>query len=352
VPSPLADAEEFLAKVVHLLQMENRSFEAALLARAKIRIEQTGWDNWNNGTEIYTIYIDVPSPIYAELGQKTESVERAILKKAQFLLRAHDQEAVGSVVLSPDIPYDTNWREKVHSIPTPEVLRDLEEQLALMIHVATGGRRIQEVNTTYRERRSRIRTALNERGIKDQNPYDDLWAWYRKWSSDLPTYQSRREYLSALLQPLIEQVRSPASARGAVIFDEPTGWAKVDKLLGDARRTLERATEEIDYQKVGLICREALIAVAQVVFDPLLHPSADGTGISNTDAKRMLEAYLSIELAGGSDEAARRHAKAALAFANELVHRPTAQFRDAALCAEATASVVNIIAITSGQRNP
>ena len=66
----------------------------------------------------------------------------------------------------------------------------------------------------------------------------------------------------------------------------------------------------------------------------------------------MLEAYLDKELAGGANKIARQHARAALDLANELQHRRTAIFRQAALCAEATASVVNLIAIVSGQRDP
>jgi hypothetical protein len=39
-------------------------------------------------------------------------------------------------------------------------------------------------------------------------------------------------------------------------------------------------------------------------------------------------------------------------LAVNLQHRRTATFRDAALCAEATRSVINVIALISGQRDP
>jgi hypothetical protein len=66
----------------------------------------------------------------------------------------------------------------------------------------------------------------------------------------------------------------------------------------------------------------------------------------------MLEAYLATELAGGENKVARQHARAALDLANELQHKRTATFREAALCSEATAAVINLIAIMSGQRDP
>ena len=65
----------------------------------------------------------------------------------------------------------------------------------------------------------------------------------------------------------------------------------------------------------------------------------------------MLDAYVAVELEGGANEGARRHAKAALALANDLQHHRTADFRKAALCAEASISVVNIVAILSGRRD-
>ena len=73
---------------------------------------------------------------------------------------------------------------------------------------------------------------------------------------------------------------------------------------------------------------------------------------SATDANRMLSAYVMQELKGSANEKQRRHAKAALGLAVELQHRRTAEFRQAALCAEATHSVVNLVAIVSGRRDP
>ena len=126
----------------------------------------------------------------------------------------------------------------------------------------------------------------------------------------------------------------------------------MDRGVEKFRHAIETATREEDFQGVGLLCREVLISLAQAVYVTERHPTSDGVEPSETDAKRMLEAYLMHELAGGRNEAARRHAKAALDLANDLQHRRTAGFRDAALCAEATSAVVNLIAIISGRRDP
>lgn len=134
------------------------------------------------------------------------------------------------------------------------------------------------------------------------------------------------------------------------VFEEPTGWQKVDRQLQEARLRLDTAESEEQYQAVGLLCREVLISVALEVYEPERHASPDGVAPSETDAKGMLEAFFTSELIGGANEEARAHAKAALRLALALQHKRTADFRMAALCAEATSSVVNILAVLGGRR--
>ena len=136
----------------------------------------------------------------------------------------------------------------------------------------------------------------------------------------------------------------------AQVFDEPTGWQKVDRQLQEVRFRLDTAESEEQYQAVGLLCRETLISVAQEVYDSERHRSTDGIAPSETDANRMLEAFFTSELEGRANEEARAHAKAALRLALALQHKRTADFRMAALCAEATSSVVNVLAVLAGRR--
>lgn len=233
-----------------------------------------------------------------------------------------------------------------------ELVAEIEKQRDLMIAVATGGPRIDDVNRDYILRREHIAKELRRRGLDDPNPHGDLWVWYGRWSlPDLSRWGLRRTHVSEMYQPLIDQIVHGSSAAGAELFDEPTGWPRVDRGILEIRRRLEQAQTEEQFQAVGLLCRETLISVAQVVFFPERHPSTDGVLPSDTDARRMLEAYIAVELEGGPNEGVRRHAKAALTLANDLTHHRTADYRQAALCAEATTSVVNLLAIISGRRD-
>ena len=135
-----------------------------------------------------------------------------------------------------------------------------------------------------------------------------------------------------------------------VIFPEPTGWQKVDRQLQEVRHRLDSAINEEQYQAVGLLCREVMISVAQEIFDPGKYTASDGIEPSRTDAKKMLESIFEKELMGSFNNESRAHAKAALNLAIALQHKRTADFRVAAMCAEATSSVVNLLAVIVGRR--
>lgn len=229
-----------------------------------------------------------------------------------------------------------------------ELLVALEYLRNTMISVATGGPRINDVNAEFREAYGRVVSELAKRRIENPLLYGDLWEWYGRWSSgDLPTYQSRREFVANTFNPLATLIRT-----GREEAQLPTGWPRVDRTVGELRARLASARSEEQFQAVGLLAREALISTAQAVFNPERHPILDGRDVSPTDAKRMLEAYIAVELRGGANDNARKHARSALDLAVALQHKRTATFRDAAMCVEASTSVINLVAIVSGRRDP
>lgn len=215
-----------------------------------------------------------------------------------------------------------------------------------MIAVATGGPRIEEVNWNFSEDFDIFDAEMRRRGISNPFPYRDLWQWHGKWSTDLIGYASRRAFVAELTAPAILAIKDLR-----VVGREPTGWSRVDRAVEEARFALARATVEEQFQAVGLMCREALISCAQEVHEPTKHPILDDVRVSLTDFKRLIEAYIAVELGGSAALEARKYARSALDLAVRLQHQRTATFRDAAICLEASASVINVIAIVSGRRD-
>jgi hypothetical protein len=160
---------------------------------------------------------------------------------------------------------------------------------------------------------------------------------------------------SALLKKIVDYVNvgianhvpAPNELRRLQLKPELTGWPKVDRQVQEVAQRLTEASTEEQYQAVGLLSREVLISLAQEAFVPQKHAAQDSAIPSPTDAKRMLEAIIAFELGGEASEEARAHAKAAVRLALALQHKRTADFKTAALCAEAALSTVRIVAIIS-----
>jgi hypothetical protein len=215
-----------------------------------------------------------------------------------------------------------------------------------MISVSTGGERIEAVNASFQTDYKVVVDELQKRGIHNSLAYPDLWQWYGRWSSgDLPTYRSRRSYVAEMFNPITNMIRS-----GRTVPSTDTGWPRVDRTVARVRTALASAITEEEYQSVGLLCREALISLAQAVYVRERHPAPDGITPSSTDAKRQLESYIVTEFS--ENEHARKFVRSALDLAVALQHKRTARFRDAAACIEATAAVINLIAVTAGRRDP
>lgn len=229
------------------------------------------------------------------------------------------------------------------------LITKIDKLKSLMVAVATGGPQIQRVNDQYQTLYHEVEDFLSIENIENPNPYPDLWLWYGRWrSGDLPSYQSRREYIFNMYDPLLKELLAN-KAKGSTTLDiEPTGWARVDRAVDKIKAQLEKAKNEEDFQGVGLLCREALISLAQAVYDAKKHKPKTDITLSSTDANGMLEAYINSELGGGENENSRRVVKASLVLANELQHKRTASFRDAALCAQTTFTIINLVSIVSG----
>jgi hypothetical protein len=165
----------------------------------------------------------------------------------------------------------TSWRE-VRASRLNELIRLLQEQRDVLIDVATGGARIDDVNKEYQEHRRRIRNQLARSGIEDPIPWDDLWRWYAYWSSELPTYAERRVYIAEIIDPLLERIEEISYTEEPIVEDllgpsTAPHWRDLEARLGGTQRELMDATTKDDFQDVGRRCREVLIDLGNVVFD-------------------------------------------------------------------------------------
>ena len=328
----MADALENARKFLESLQRFELS---TLLNECSVAIVDTVGgmeidDEWFPRVHNEVARVNAPTPI-----------DEALRK-----LPGYDQKRIAEAIANGyrrDGSFDLDVQTVKHEVEgVPALLADLLIHREMMIDVSTGGPRIQEVNDYYRAREVRIREQMPAH-VRYDNPHEDLWAWYRHWDQELPQWKDRRLYVRQLFGPAIETLAKRSSV--PLPEREASGWERVDRALSKARAQLGLASAEEDFQQIGLLCREVLISLGQAVYDPLLHSSPDGVEPSETDASRMIGAYIAFAFGGSSNEEVRAHAKASLRLALALQHRRTASDKLAALCLEATSSTVAVIFI-------
>ncbi|GAB4454120.1 MAG: hypothetical protein OHK0029_08320 [Armatimonadaceae bacterium] len=96
----------------HLYTHEGKAREVAVLASAHARVEETGYDQWDGGTQIYTIYLEIPILLYSQIAGDKDSVKEALKQKLEPLLHAFPRTWLDRVVVLPLLQSEDGWREK------------------------------------------------------------------------------------------------------------------------------------------------------------------------------------------------------------------------------------------------
>lgn len=323
----MSDSTENARKFLESLQ---RTDLAKLLAFSEV---ESGVGEW------FDIHVIVRSP--------------KPFSEAIAALPPHDRRRIAEAVVSDEGDVSAPSGITVSTMPGESIegaqalLPELIIHQEMMVDCSTGGAAIQDVNDYYMARQVRIAELCAAAGIPYENPHADLWEWFRYYKEHFGSYAERRQYVRGLFRPAI---RAAAGRTFAVVHErDPTGWERVDRSLARARAAFDVASVEEEFQALGLLCREVMISLGQAVYDEAVHESVDGVKPSSTDAKRMLEAYVRHEMPGVGYKEVRAHVRAAVDLAVHFQHRRTANRQLAALCLEATASAVAVVAIIAGR---
>lgn len=62
-----------------MLETDGMAEAASILRASNAKVEETGFDNWDGGTRIWTIFLEVDAVAYAHLGTRKESLEEQIV---------------------------------------------------------------------------------------------------------------------------------------------------------------------------------------------------------------------------------------------------------------------------------
>jgi chaperonin cofactor prefoldin len=326
---------------------------ADIIESAEISVVNTDYDNWNGGTYGYTLYLNLSVKTYSLMSKDKISEYEKAISDALNEVNKGDENNTFYVQICPIFSKtDIDWSIIGGAEAKTQLKRNIETVKNIMISVSTGGARIQSEENRYKNLHSTIKKDLSQLKIEYFNPYEGLWDWYGKWSSDFNTYQERRNYINNLFASTLDFFDfcdEKYTPNDTII--SLSGWERINRTVIKIKKDSEKANNEEDFQTIGLLCREVIISLAQAVYNSEIHGATDEKGISigNTDAVRMLSNYIGITLSGGSNEELRAYARNTNKLANSLTHKRAATKRDMLFVTSATLALINFIGIIDGK---
>jgi len=109
---PPLEIEPTLAAIAHALLRTDRTADASLLATATAQIEEVGYDNWNGGTTVWELGIQIPYPDFLALADERRSdIETFINNAVEHFLPERGDWVHAKI--RPAKFTDPNWRRNV-----------------------------------------------------------------------------------------------------------------------------------------------------------------------------------------------------------------------------------------------
>lgn len=285
--------DSYLATAAEMLSAEGVFDAANLLRVAEPELEETGYDNWNGGTTLWTLSLRIPAREYAQLGQRKEIIESQIDNRLKPILQPYQNDQVG-VTIAPKLESRPNWRDPGIDIPR-QVRREIID--FLRIEKIWWAGQLDEVEFLQRlydldvlpSIDSRFKNASGDiwqHRVNNPEDWDDDWVFTdsRFGLMDGPTEGFLR-FLCEMVHPVVRPDRNEV-LRLVNAFNERLqahGWRLVEAepIAGrprfqaqqtklSAERTVTRARTVADALDAGWMQKEIERAERAVDSDPAL----------------------------------------------------------------------------------
>lgn len=230
-----------------------------LVLQAEVSIAINEFNGWSNEA---TVSLYLPVKTYASLTQEMISdLEVTLGDTLDEVIKSYHYYIVQ--VLPRFTVDDIDWEQVGGLAGKNQLKTDIETIRDLMISVSTGGYRIQDVDDRYKRLNNSIIQRCKSLGIRYDNNYVGLWDWYGKWRADLPSYQSRREFVNQLFNPtfvFFEDNNNTLEVAAPIV--ELNEWERINRTVIKIKQDSRTAHEEEDFQKIGVLCRDVIISLA------------------------------------------------------------------------------------------
>lgn len=241
------DPDRYLATAAEMLMAEGMAQAAEILRVATVKFEKTGYDNWNGGTTIWTVYLLLEPSVYAQLGAKRELIEEQITQRLKPILDQFTSDWF-SVTIAPKISPRPEWRHA-----KGDVSRVVRQTIidALKIENVSWSGRLEEVE--FLQRLFDVE-ALPSHDSRFKTASDDIWQhrvnnptdWADDWVYDDPRFNLLRgptvvflRFLCEIVHPVVRPDRNEALKLVQHFNDQlgQDGWNLVEeeKIAGRSR---------------------------------------------------------------------------------------------------------------------
>lgn len=322
------------------------------MKRAVPKLVDTRYDNWNQGTWFYTLFIYLRLSDFNQLTDEEKSTHEGVVFGVYSKLFNDETDVLENVFIRPLIEQHLDWNALQGKETKKSIIDKLNKEKEYLINVGTGVKKIQQCDKEYKDLHQELESILSTLLLEHPLKYNSLWEWYNFYSANLATYKERRTFINERFDAVINIINKSEYNTENPIKYEPTGWRKIDDSVNQLTSELANASDRIDLNQIGLRCRETIILLAKEVYiDELHHPSSYKSNISPTDSVKMLEGYIEYHFKGSTNDEKRRYAKVTNDLVNNLTHKQSATLLDAKLCLIATLSLINIVKTVNDNEN-
>lgn len=340
----MKEDKSLISMILSTLKSRNDLETANFLKKCNVRLESYYYDNWNGGRSYDCFYCYIPLKFYSKYtNTQLDEYKKRILEVYHFLYEDNENTIVDRVEIIPNREIIVDWDAIKDRETKISLISKLEREKQILIDIALFKRKIQETEDEYRELHDYLLSIFNDCYLEHPINFRTIREWYNFYKNNLNTFDLRLKYLDDMYIPLIEKIKQSEEAQLKVAYKK-TGWSLIDESISIMERELENLRDRIDYNQIGVRCRETILLLSKEVYiDELHHPSSFPENVGPDDAKRQLDGFIEHSLCGESNKLLREYAYKCNDLANKLTHKKNPTSYDLDLTYIVTISLVNII---------